>query len=108
MLGLRVVRNILWVMGAAVFLAGVNGESVRAGNPQALLTAEGKAPHAIITTKFGEMELVFFPQLAPKHVESFLNLAKKGLRISGPDTFPIDSRQENRGTHAPNLSLIHI
>ncbi len=79
MLGLRAVRKILWVMGVAALLVGVNGESVRAGNPQGLLTAEGKAPRAIVTTKFGEMELVFFPQLAPKHVESFLKLAKKGF-----------------------------
>ena len=79
MLGLRAVRKILWVMGVAALLVGVNGESVRAGNPQGLLTAEGKAPRAIVTTKFGQMELVFFPELAPKHVESFLKLARKGF-----------------------------
>jgi len=79
MLGLRVARKILWVIGVAVLFVGVNGESLRAGNPQGLLTAEGKAPRAIITTKFGQMELVFFPKLAPKHVESFLNLAQKGF-----------------------------
>ena len=79
MLGLRAARKILWVMGVAGLLVGVNGESVWAGNPQGLLTAEGKAPHAIITTKFGQMELVLFPKLAPKHVESFLGLAKKGF-----------------------------
>lgn len=79
MLGLRAARKILWVMGVAALLVGVNGESARAGNPHGLLTAEGKAPHAIITTKFGQMELVFFPELAPKHVESFLNLVKKGF-----------------------------
>ena len=79
MLGLRAARTILWVMGVAALLVGVYGESVRAGNPQGLLTAEGKAPRAIITTKFGQMELVFFRELAPKHVESFLNLAKRGF-----------------------------
>ncbi len=79
MIGLRAARKILWVAGVAILLVGVNGESVRAGNPQGLLTAEGKAPRAIITTKFGEMELVFFRELAPKHVESFLKLAKKGF-----------------------------
>lgn len=66
-------------MGVAALLVGVNGESVRAGDPQGLLTAEGKAPRAIVTTKFGQMELVFFPELAPKHVESFLKLARKGF-----------------------------
>jgi len=70
---------MLWVMGVVALLVGVNGEPVRAGSPQGLLTAEGKAPRAIITTKFGQMELVFFPELAPQHVESFLNLAKKGF-----------------------------
>ena len=79
MLGLRAARKILWIMGVVVLLAGVNGEPVLAGDPQGLLTAGGKAPRAVITTKFGQMELVFFPELAPKHVESFLNLANKGF-----------------------------
>ena len=38
-----------------------------------------KAPRAILKTKFGEMEIVFFPELAPKHVESFIKLAKSGF-----------------------------
>ncbi len=79
MIGLRAARKVLWVMGVVAFLAGVTGERVLAGNPQGLPVAEGKAPRAIITTKFGQMELVFFRELAPKHVESFLNLAKKGF-----------------------------
>ena len=36
-------------------------------------------PHAIIKTKFGEMEIVFFPDVAPKHVENFIALAKSGF-----------------------------
>ena len=46
-----------------------------------VLAAEetGHAPRALLKTKFGEMEIVFFPELAPKHVESFLNLANKGF-----------------------------
>ncbi len=79
MIGLRAVKKVLWVMGVVAFLAGVTGERVLAGNSQALPVAEGKAPRAVITTKFGQMELVFFPELAPKHVESFLGLAKKGF-----------------------------
>ena len=51
---------------------------VWAKDPKIFRVVEGanKAPHAIIKTKFGEMEVVFFPELAPKHVESFLNLEK--------------------------------
>jgi peptidyl-prolyl cis-trans isomerase B (cyclophilin B) len=42
--------------------------------------AEGaKGPKAIIKTKFGDMDIVFFPEKAPKHVENFIALAKSGF-----------------------------
>jgi len=55
-----------------------------AASPQVVLVGDqvakpSKAPHAILKTKFGEMEIVFFPELAPKHVESFIKLAKSGF-----------------------------
>jgi peptidyl-prolyl cis-trans isomerase B (cyclophilin B) len=34
---------------------------------------------AIIETKFGNMELRFFPEVAPNHVSNFMELAKKGF-----------------------------
>jgi peptidyl-prolyl cis-trans isomerase B (cyclophilin B) len=36
-------------------------------------------PKAIIKTKFGDIELKFYPNVAPKHVESFIKLAKSGF-----------------------------
>ncbi len=119
MIGLRAVRKVLWVMAVVVFLAGVTGERVLAGNPQALPVAEGKAPRAIITTKFGQMELVFFPELAPKHVESFLKLAKKGFyngtifhrvipgfMIQGGDPYTKDpSKRQLYGTGGPGYNV---
>ena len=33
---------------------------------------------AVIETKFGNMELKFFPEVAPNHVNNFIELAKKG------------------------------
>jgi len=33
----------------------------------------------VIETKFGNMELKFFPEVAPNHVRSFIELAKKGF-----------------------------
>lgn len=36
-------------------------------------------PRAIIKTRFGEMEMKFYPNLAPKHVENFIKLAKSGF-----------------------------
>ncbi len=34
---------------------------------------------AIIETKFGNIELRFFPEVAPNHVKNFIDLAKKGF-----------------------------
>ena len=43
-------------------------------------SAEGaKGPKAIIKTKFGDMEVAFFPEKAPKHVENFIALSKSGF-----------------------------
>jgi len=42
-------------------------------------TASGKDTRAIIDTKFGSMEIRFFPDKAPKHVENFITLAKSGF-----------------------------
>ncbi|MCX8028145.1 MAG: peptidylprolyl isomerase, partial [Thermodesulfovibrionales bacterium] len=34
---------------------------------------------AVIETRFGSMELRFFPDVAPNHVDNFITLAKKGF-----------------------------
>jgi peptidyl-prolyl cis-trans isomerase B (cyclophilin B) len=36
-------------------------------------------PKAIIKTKFGDMHVKFYPDLAPKHVENFIKLANSGF-----------------------------
>ncbi len=36
-------------------------------------------PRAVIETKFGNIELKFFPDVAPGHVENFIKLAKSGF-----------------------------
>jgi len=41
--------------------------------------APTKGPRAIINTKFGEIEIEFFPDKAPKHVANFIKLAKSGF-----------------------------
>ena len=42
-------------------------------------TAGGKEPRSVIETKLGSMEIRFFPDKAPKHVENFIKLAKSGF-----------------------------
>src|SRR5690349_14136793 len=41
--------------------------------------AKAAEPKAIIDTKFGAIELTFFPDKAPKHVENFIKLAQSGF-----------------------------
>ena len=36
-------------------------------------------PRAIIKTKFGEIHIKFYPDVAPNHVENFIKLAKSGF-----------------------------
>ena len=78
-----------------------------------------KAPRAILKTKFGEMEIVLFPDLAPKHVESFVKLAKSGFyngtifhrvipgfMIQGGDPLTKDpSNRSKYGTGGPGYTL---
>ncbi|WP_455244513.1 peptidylprolyl isomerase [Petrachloros mirabilis] len=60
-----VMLNAMWLLGGGNVFAG---EQVATTGPK-----------AIIKTKFGDMELRFFPDKAPKHVENFLTLAKSGF-----------------------------
>ncbi len=78
-----------------------------------------KGPKAIIKTKFGEMEIVFFPDKAPKHVENFMALAKSGFyngtifhrvipgfMIQGGDPNTKDpNKQETYGQGGPSQRL---
>ena len=41
--------------------------------------ADGASPNAVIETNQGNIEIRFFPDSAPKHVENFLTLAKSGF-----------------------------
>ena len=63
----------LWVWGGTAFAA----DKAPSGQPAQSGAAE-KGPRAIIKTKFGEMEVKLFPEVAPKHVENFIKLAKEG------------------------------
>src|SRR5512134_2839865 len=56
--------SVAWLPGAALLHAAEG--------------AAGKAPKAMIKTKYGDMEILFFPEKAPNHVQNFIKLAKSG------------------------------
>lgn len=74
-------RWIATAMGVAVVaivaMVAMEGNNVQGADKTAGQGKEG--PRAIIKTKFGDMEVKFFPDLAPKHVENFIKLAKSGF-----------------------------
>lgn len=71
-----VLTAVLLVVGVLSF----GGTALAAEKTQAGQGQGAKAgPRAVIKTKFGEMEIKFFPDVAPKHVENFIKLAKSGF-----------------------------
>jgi len=58
---------------ACVAFSVANIESVMAAD------TTPKVPRAIIKTKFGDIEIEFYPDVAPRHVENFIKLAKDGF-----------------------------
>jgi len=72
------MRYRFGIITLTVLLMGMSGAAF--GTEDKKPTGGGKMQsYAIIKTKFGEMEIKFFPELAPKHVENFISLAKSGF-----------------------------
>lgn len=74
----RIVTLVLLLIGA---LAGTLGGPLGMASAAEEKKSSGGSmePHAIIKTKFGDMEIRFFSDKAPKHVENFITLAKSGF-----------------------------
>lgn len=77
------LKKILCAVSILIFIAGLI--------PCTAFSAEKKAPSkrgseleklkntkAVIETKFGNIEIKFFPDVAPNHVKNFIKLAKDG------------------------------
>lgn len=114
-----VLRQLMIVIGVVTVVTGSfsPGATRAAGDEPS--NADSKSPHVLVKTKFGEMEIVLFPDLAPKHVESFLKLAKSGFyngtifhriipgfMIQGGDPLTKDPANRSRyGTGDPGYNL---
>ena len=73
---------------------------------------------AVIETKFGNIELKFFPDVAPNHVDNFIELAKKGFydgttfhrvipgfMIQGGDPNSKDHDKSKHGMGSPGFNV---
>jgi len=68
--------GVLIAVGLSVSSVGSIGAAETTQPPKA---ETPKGPKAIIKTKFGDIEIKFYPDVAPKHVENFIKLAKSGF-----------------------------
>lgn len=64
---------------ACCLLVALGGVVAAAEQAPAPKSEAPKSPRAIIKTKFGDIELKLYPDIAPKHVENFVKLAKEGI-----------------------------
>jgi peptidyl-prolyl cis-trans isomerase B (cyclophilin B) len=62
-----------------VAVALIAGWAMAGASLAADKTSGKPSPHAIIKTKFGEIDVKFLPDVAPGHVENFIKLAKSGF-----------------------------
>ena len=112
---MQVIRQGVGVLGFIAMLNLLLVPVILAEEP----TAGEQAPRVLLKTKFGEMEIVLFPDLAPKHVESFLKLTKSGFyngtifhrilpgfMIQGGDPLTKDPANRNKyGTGGPGYTV---
>jgi peptidyl-prolyl cis-trans isomerase B (cyclophilin B) len=78
--GRKGLVSATWLVVAATFvmtsvLAGCQEKS----EVKVIAPPEDPRPKAVIKTRFGEIEMKFYMNLAPKHVENFIKLAKSGF-----------------------------
>lgn len=66
------------LIGSAILFLSA-GLAMAADQSTAPKAETSKGPRAIIKTKFGDIEVKFLPDVAPKHVANFIKLAKDGF-----------------------------
>ena len=72
-------RSGLMLIAAMIMALNISAGCSGKSDLKAAVPPPDPRPRAIIKTRFGEMELKLYPDLAPNHVENFIKLAKSGF-----------------------------
>ena len=75
---IRLMMPVAVLIGSATLFLSA-GLVMAADTATAPKAETSKGPRAIIKTKFGDIEVKFLPDVAPKHVANFIKLAKDGF-----------------------------
>lgn len=102
------------MMAMLTILMPLNGAAVQGDKK----VEENKSQEAIIETKFGDIKIKFFPEVAPGHVNNFIKLAKEGFydgtifhriipgfMIQGGDPNTKGANQMTYGTGGPGYTI---
>lgn len=109
-----------WTVALAVILTFTGGAMAevksRSFSPEEI--ERMSKMHAVIQTTLGKIELKFFPDVAPNHVDNFIELAKKGFydgtifhrvipgfMIQGGDPKSTSTNRAGHGTGGPEHSV---
>jgi len=71
--------KIFWTVMAFLILASTASAEMKSRKFTKEEIKKMAETKAVIETKFGNIELKFFPDIAPNHVNNFIELAKKGF-----------------------------
>jgi peptidyl-prolyl cis-trans isomerase B (cyclophilin B) len=113
------MKRILVLLAAATLFTGSPAHAEQATKkftPQEI--KKMSTTKAILETKFGNITLKFFPDVAPGHVKNFIDLAKKGFydnttfhrvipgfMIQGGDPISKDPNARGVGTGGPGYTI---
>ncbi len=105
---------LMLVFATAVLLTPQNGAAAQGDKK----VGEKSVTGAVIETKYGEIEIKFFPDVAPGHVNNFVKLAKEGFydgtifhrvipgfMIQGGDPKTKGTNQMSYGTGGPGYTI---
>lgn len=105
-------------LAGTVFAAEITSKEVKNRKFKQEEIKKMSETQAVIETKFGSITLKFFPEVAPNHVNNFIELAKKGFydgttfhrvipgfMIQGGDPNSKDVNKATHGTGGPGYSV---
>lgn len=115
--------RILFIALFAIFMSVAASAQFQTPAPKTITVAKEEikkmsGTKAIIETKFGNITLKFFPDVAPGHVKNFIDLAKKGFydgttfhrvipgfMIQGGDPNSKDTNKSKHGQGGPGYTI---
>jgi peptidyl-prolyl cis-trans isomerase B (cyclophilin B) len=73
----KVMKTLMMVLALTALILGCSSDKQENPEPSARVFAE--RPHVVLETDMGKVVMELFPEVAPNHVSSFIDLVEKGF-----------------------------